>query len=125
MNSETMLFRQINPSFIQNGRVSSAAFRPTPKDEKQLSVYDGDRITPKESYEHFTEALHCHSIGVLAITVNDCANNSLPVLEDSATFWSHALIDFSQKSNSETRKIAEHLRDIALTRGWVYGPFPS
>ena len=121
MNAETMLFRQINPSFIQNGRVSSAALRPTPKDEKQLSVYDGDRITPKESYEHFTETLHCHSIGVLAVTVNECEGNSLSVLEDYTTFPSHALIDFTTKSNSETRKIAEHLRDSALTRGWVYG----
>ncbi|OQC41352.1 MAG: hypothetical protein BWX66_00754 [Deltaproteobacteria bacterium ADurb.Bin058] len=48
MNVHTLLLRQIHPDFIQNQRVSSQAFRPTPKDERKLSVYDGDLITPAE-----------------------------------------------------------------------------
>ena len=39
MNPTTRRLRQIPPAFVQNGRVSSAAFRPTPKDVRRLSVY--------------------------------------------------------------------------------------
>jgi len=46
MNSDTLLLRQINPFWFQNGRETSQAFRPTPKDEKLLSVYGGDLISP-------------------------------------------------------------------------------
>jgi len=34
---------------------SSQAFRQTPKDEKKLSVYDSEQITPVEAYQHYTE----------------------------------------------------------------------
>ena len=44
MTSETLLLRQIHPSFVQKGRVTSQAFRPTPKDEHLLSVDNGDKI---------------------------------------------------------------------------------
>ena len=42
MTPDTLLLRQIHPSFMQYGRVTSLAFRPTPKDEGFLSVGDGD-----------------------------------------------------------------------------------
>lgn len=42
MTPDTLLLHQIHPSFIQYGRVTSQAFRPTPKDEGFLSVDDGD-----------------------------------------------------------------------------------
>jgi hypothetical protein len=38
LNDTTLLHRQINPSWVQQGRVTSQAFRPTPKDESKLSV---------------------------------------------------------------------------------------
>jgi hypothetical protein len=57
MQSDTLLLRQIHPGFIQNGRVTSQAFRPTPKDKKKLSVYDGDKIDPEAAYRHYTEEL--------------------------------------------------------------------
>ena len=57
MTPETQLLRQINPSFIKKGRITSQVFSPTPKDKKKLSVYDGDLITPEEAWAHFTEQL--------------------------------------------------------------------
>ena len=42
VDSETLFLRQIHPTFVQNGRPTSQAFRPTPKDENQLSVYNGE-----------------------------------------------------------------------------------
>lgn len=47
MTPQTQLLRQIHPNFVQAGRVTSQAFRPTPKDENHLSVYDGDQIQPE------------------------------------------------------------------------------
>ena len=65
MNDTTLLYRQIHPSFVQDGRVTSQAFRPTPKDQNQLSVYDGDLIGPPAAFEHYTEKLKHASVGVL------------------------------------------------------------
>ena len=45
MNNSTNLFRQISPTFIKDGQVTSQAFTPTRKDEKKLSVYDGDQFS--------------------------------------------------------------------------------
>lgn len=52
MTHETLLHRQVHPSWIQEGRVTSQAFKPTPKDEGMLSVYDGDVSGPEESWRH-------------------------------------------------------------------------
>jgi len=40
VNDSTLLHRQVNPAFVQSGRVTSQAFKPTPKDQGLLSVYD-------------------------------------------------------------------------------------
>jgi hypothetical protein len=77
VTDETLLLRQIHPVFIQNDRVTSQAFRPTPKDHGQLSVYDGDMISAEESWKHHT-GLGLESEGVLAVTVRECEAESLP-----------------------------------------------
>jgi catechol 2,3-dioxygenase-like lactoylglutathione lyase family enzyme len=53
MTEATLLLRQIHPHFVKLGRPTSAAVRPTPKDEHKLSVYDGDLITPAAAYAHY------------------------------------------------------------------------
>ena len=67
MTCETLLLRQVNPHWIREGRVTSQAFTPTKKDQKKLSVYDGDLITAKNSYLHYTQQLRLASAGVLAL----------------------------------------------------------
>ena len=61
MDPNTLLLRQVHPSFVQAENVSaqvfytlmqglavtSQVFKPTPKDENQLSVYNGDKFTPE------------------------------------------------------------------------------
>ena len=49
MTDSTMLLRQIHPAFVQADQATSQAFRPTPKDDGKLSVYDGDKIRSRES----------------------------------------------------------------------------
>ncbi len=122
MNANTLLYRQVHPSWIQNGRITSQAFRPTPKDEKRLSVYDGDQITAEAAWQHYTNDLGYTSAGVLAVTVEECDNLELPVVPDPATFQEHTLIDFSAFSRSQIETKAKILRAKADLRGWQYDP---
>ena len=46
MNSDTLLYRMISPSWMQDGSPTTPAFKPTRKDNGRLSVYDGDQISP-------------------------------------------------------------------------------
>lgn len=122
MNDETMLLRQVNPSFIQSGRVTSQVFSPTPKDDNKLSCYDGDLITAPNSHQHFTETLGFRSSGVLGVTVKECVDLELPSRPDPEPFPEHAVIDFEGKSKREIERKAKELRGIATTRGYQFEP---
>ena len=120
MNNATLLLRQIHPSFIQNDRVTSQAFRPTPKDEKKLSVYDGDMIDSVAAFEHYTQELKLVSVGVMGITVNECATLDLPCQNDPEPFPEHAIIDFSDLTERAITKKSKLLKKKAEARGWLY-----
>lgn len=118
MNQKTLLLRQVHPSWVQQGRASSQAFRPTPKDEKQLSAYDGDQITAVKAWEHYTGILGLSSTGVLA--VGECQGLSLLVNPDSSRFAEHVLIDFTPYTENEIKRKAKQLKALAECRGWQY-----
>lgn len=120
MNNEGRLYRQIHSSFVQQGRVTSQAFRPTPKDENKLSAYDGNRIGAADAYRHYTITLELSSCGVMALLYVECESLSLPVLPDPIPFPEHMVIDFSGLSKSQVEKKAKQLRVRAEERGWIY-----
>jgi len=120
MDSTTLLYRQVNPSWVQAGRVTSQAFRPTPKDKDLLSMYDGSLIGPEVAWAHFTEQLRCASVGVVAVSVAECSEVELEARPDPAPFPEHAVIDFTGKSTSQRRKCAELLRSKSDARGWLF-----
>ena len=120
MNDATLLLRQIHPTFLQNDRVTSQAFRPTPKDQKRLSVYDGDLTTPSESYRHYTKELRLSSTGVMAVSVEECRAISLEPVPDPEPFPEHAVIDFSGLSEKSIKTKAKILKAKATARGWLY-----
>jgi hypothetical protein len=120
MNDATLLLRQIHPGFVQEGRVSSQAFRPTPKDEQRLSVYDGDQIGPQPAYEHYTTTLGFQSVGVMGVSVAECGTLELSVYPDPLPFQEHAVIDFSAFGKNAVEKKAKLLRARAEARGWLY-----
>lgn len=120
MTPQTLLLRQINPSFIQAGRVTSQAFRPTPKDENLLSVYDGDKIQPQAAWQHFTATPDCRSDGVMAVSHIECTAEQLTIIPDGIPFPAHVSIDFSAFSKSEVEKKAKVLTRHAQTRGWLF-----
>jgi len=106
---------------VQLGRVSSQAFRPTPKDEKYLSVYDGDLIQPQASWEHFSQSSGQSSVGVMAVTCGECSELHLDVIADGVPFPAHCFIDFSLQSRSEIEKKAKILTALARQRGRLFG----
>ena len=121
MNDATILLRQIHPTFLQNDRPTSQAFRPTPKDKKRLSVYDGDLTTPGQSYRHYTKELRLSSTGVMAVSVEECRVIDLEPASDPEPFPEHAVIDFSGLSSEKSIKTkAKILKARATARGWLY-----
>ncbi|HET7228718.1 MAG TPA: hypothetical protein VFJ16_01815 [Longimicrobium sp.] len=120
MTGDTLLLRQIHPTFVQQGRVTSQAFRPTPKDENRLSVYDGDMIQPEPAWQHYTMSLGFSSIGVMAVSHAECGALDLPVEPDPEPFPEHAVINFSALQKNEIEKRAKKLRTHAEARDWLF-----
>ena len=124
MNDNTLLLRQIHPTFVQAGRVTSQAFRPTPKDECQLSVYDGELIESEAAWKHYTDELRLQSVGVQAVTHRECADLDLPVKSDPERFPEHTIIDFTGLTKNPVEKKAKQLRSKAELRGWLFQSNP-
>lgn len=122
MNADTLLHRQVSPAWVQQGRVTSQLFKPTPKDEKKLSLYDGDQISAEGAWEHFTGQLGLKSVGVLSVTKAECETESLRVVPDPTPYPEHIVLDFSELSGGQTEKAAKRLTVTAVERGWQYGP---
>ena len=120
MNATTLLHRQVNPAWIQSGRVTSQVFKPTAKDNRRLSVYDGDKINALDAWQHYTGALCFSSAGVISVSVGECQSLELASESDPIPFPEHALIIFGEFSNAETEKRSKQLRAFALTRGWQF-----
>ena len=120
MTPDTLLLRQIHPSFIQDGRVTSQAFRPTPKDEFLLSVDDGDRVTAEASWQRFITNPACKSFGVQALSQAECTAQELTVIEDGTPHPEHCSVDFTAFDKKAIEKKSKLLRAQAETRGWLF-----
>lgn len=120
MNGETFLHRQVHPSWVQQGRITSQVFKPTPKDNYRLSVYDGDQVTALEAWLHYTTELGFLSIGVRAVTVAECEALKLPAEPDPKPFPAHAVIRFDACTPSQIEKKAKQLKAAAEARGWLH-----
>lgn len=134
MEDKSLLHRQIHPSFVVNDVVSnqafienslvvsSGAFAPTEKDEDKLSVYNGEKFSAKDSFEHYTSKYK--SYGVLSVTVEE-VRSIIPLTsnENNDPFDGHCYVDFASvlSKNQKTKK-AGKLRDIAVNRNWTYKP---
>ena len=120
MTPATLLLRHIHPNFVQAGRVTSQAFRPTPKDEGYLSVDNGDLITPHASWQRFTANPDYSSVGIMAVTCSECTQQALPVLADAAPYPEHCAIDYTACPKKVIEQKAKVLRGLAQTRGWLW-----
>jgi hypothetical protein len=121
MTDETLLHRQINPNWVHNNKVSSQAFIPFPKDEHQLSVYDGDLISAEASWAHFVGGGY-QSVGVLAVSVSECDAECLKTCSSPEVFEEHAHIDFTGITKAQCRSKGKKLLVAAEARGWQHRP---
>lgn len=124
-----LLFRQVHPAFVRDGRPSSQVFRPTPKDEGMLSVNGGSKTNPATAFEQFVTRPGCTSCGVLAASVAECAVEQLAAYEapleaadDGYDDPSHAIVDYRNVAKSAAEKKSGRLVRVAMVRGFLHGP---
>ncbi|WP_347066491.1 hypothetical protein [Flavobacterium sp. WV_118_3] len=131
MTNATLLHRQIHPSWIQNNFISeqaflaenniaSLAFTPSEKDNKKLSVYNGEKFSALDSFNHFTQ--NYVSAGVLSVTFAEViAIQNLNAYEDNTPFAGHAVIDYTNiATTNQMKKSAKKLKNKAIERGWTH-----
>ncbi|WP_159039110.1 hypothetical protein [Streptomyces sp. JHA19] len=128
-DADEEIWRQVNPAFVHDGRVSSQAFTPTTKDAGELSTNRATKVTPQAAFEYHIQQLELPSAGVYSLTVGEVAEVSLRVVDDSAVQDDeprppgHAYVDFKGVSaGKRAKKIGANLREKAEGRGWRYRP---
>lgn len=122
-DEQHLLHRQGNPAWVQEGRVSSQAFNPTPKDSGLLSVYDGSLMTPEASFLHYGTVQGLKTIGVVSVSVEEVAATGLTWRPDPKPFPEHAVIDYTGlPSAGRVKAEAQALAERARQRGWTYLP---
>lgn len=117
-SSEELLHRQVHPTFLRDGRLSSQAFKPNSGDDGQLSVARGSLASAKAAYERYIARKRA-SCGVWSVTLTECAAVSAPAyadpLEDDDA---HAVINFNEvATKSQWDKVADKLAACARARG--------
>jgi hypothetical protein len=121
MTDATELLRQVHPSWIQDSRPTSQAFRPTPKDAGLLSTDDGDQIAPQPSFLHYTTIRQLESVGVLGVTVLEFKTEELVVTSDATEHAPHHVsVDYNNHGRKAIEAKSKRLRNIACERGWRY-----
>lgn len=121
-----LVWRQIHPSFVHDGRVSSQAFTPTPKDAGELSVTRSSLVDAQDTFEHYTETLGHPSVGVYSVTVGEVTQEGLRTVDDSNVSDgeirppAHAYIDFKAVSGKAAKRVGGGLRAKAEARGWAH-----
>lgn len=123
MTQATLLLRQAHPNFMVGDVPTSQVFMPNSEDKGKMSSYDGDQISPEESYYHYTQQLNKQSHSVWGLTKGEADQNNVPASPDPLPeFPSHAVIDFSERPENEWRKIAKRLKALAIARGCLFLP---
>ncbi len=115
-----LLHRQVHPQFIVAGRVSSQAFRPTPKDRGLLSVARSTLISARDAMDRYTAAGNA-TAGVMSVSVHECESLGLPAYSDPLPpdDDAHAVVDFNVfESKSKRETVGDRLAARARERGW-------
>ena len=124
MSSETLLYRQVHPNFIDSnqisaqvfGQITSVVFKPTPKDNDLLSVYNSECFEPEAAHLHYTNESKLASRGVAAVSCEECVSQNLEVIKDNHPFFGHCSVDFAGKTTNQKDKTAKRLKSHAIER---------
>jgi hypothetical protein len=86
-----------------------------------MSVYDGDQIRPSDAYQHYTQVLKKRSHSVWGLSCAEVEAEGIHGKPDPLQdFPSHSIIDFTGKTDKESRRIAKRLKMLAIARGCLY-----
>ena len=125
-DDDELLHRQVHPSFVRDGRASSQAFRPTPKDSGRLSVDRGALRSAEESHLRYTTDLGLSSAGTWAVAVGECSACDLPVeaepLVEPPPNPAHAAVVFTGLSRGQCEAKGTKLARAANERGCIHPP---
>ncbi|MBR3476268.1 MAG: hypothetical protein IKH39_03815 [Candidatus Methanomethylophilaceae archaeon] len=109
MGAEIPLYRQIHPKWIQDGMITSEAFRPF--DGDLLSLYNGEMINAEDSFKHYTEECGNVSCGVAEVAESVFVKNGLDVIKDGDPFPEHVSVDYSPfKSDSSRKRVSQKIK---------------
>ena len=124
---DELLFRQVHPNFVTDGRVSSQAFQATKKDEGMLSVSRGASITARAAYELHVQGKQLKSAGSWAVTVGECSAAGLATRSDPLSSPpepvadpAHAVVEMTGLTRGQVERAASVLADAARGRGRLY-----
>ena len=124
-----LVFRQVHRDQIdETNRVMSGTFNPLVtggqegKRLRVLSAYDGGLVSAEDAYRHYTQELGLSSVGVMALSVQECMEMGIEVDYDGSGFPAHVSLRFPRLSRRATMLLAKDLIDLALARGWQYRP---
>lgn len=124
---DELLFRQVHPSFIRDGRPSSQAFRPTPKDNGELSMSRDSLTTAEDAFRLHTEQRRLKSAGTWAVSVGEAREELLlsypdpvPSSQGQVPDPAHAFIDFVPFSNNQREAKGVRLQRKAVARLRLY-----
>lgn len=115
-------FRQVNPSWIEDGVPTRQAFIPTRKDDGKLSLDRSASTTAKQAYDDF-RSLGLSSNGVFGITPGECENEPNPIECFESPLESnphHSHADFNRLTKSQRKTKSQDLRRKAISRGKLY-----
>ena len=115
-----LLYRQIREIHIQDGRVTSAAFKPATSDQGLPSVNASWKTTAEVAMARAT-ALGLVPVAVYAVSCDECYDLGLKAWEDPEDGPppdpSHSVIDFRQHGRGAQDSKGKKLREKALERG--------
>jgi hypothetical protein len=123
MDRAELLYRQVHPTWIDDGQPSSQAFRPTKKDEGMLSVALASLTTAEGAFYCHTQVLGLASGGTWGVSVGEASALELDCLPDpTEADPAHGVVDFSGLGRKAAEAKARVLRAKALARGCLHQP---
>lgn len=128
-NKPEICYRNVHPTFVVNGKISSQAFRPNLQDEGKLSTGRESVVTAEDFFQAYEKINN--TCGVCAVPSNFVVELGLRWVDDSATtppplIIGHAFIDFRRK-NEDGHELSERgmrklAKKMATAANFVYQP---
>ena len=125
-DGDELLFRQVHPSFMEDGQPSSQPFRPSSQDDGRMSVDRSTLTTAADAYARYTAA-GLASEGVFGLTVGEfeaeevtCWSDPLRGRSGRAPNPAHALADYTKHTPRQQKNLAKRLKRKAIQRGRLF-----